>query len=416
MPRLVADREVFHTASDLAQVMAAAAVREAEGQHMLHLERGEPDFDTPPHIVEALAAAARAGETHYANPGGALPLRVALAEKLSLENGICCHPEDVVITAGATHALSMVFQALLSPGDEVLLLSPYWMMLPRMLGLVEGARWRAVPAYLDLMEDTLTPAGLATRLRASLRPETRGLYLNTPNNPTGAVLTSEQLEAVAEVARAHDLWVVSDEAYEHILFDDATHVSLASLPGMSARTVTVFTFSKSYAMTGWRLGYVVSPPALRPVLGPTLCALTTYGVFPAVQIAGLAALRGPQGAVDTMRRAYQARCDTLFAGLDGQHAVRASRPAGTFYVFADVSAALERRTVWDLVREWLELGIAVLPGTAFGPHPERVRLSLATRKEDVAEAARRLREHYSGSGARSGSRQDAGGAAASRRP
>jgi aspartate aminotransferase len=404
MPRLVADREVFRTPSDLARVMAAAAVREADGQHILHLERGEPDFDTPPHIVEALAAAARAGETHYPNPGGTLPLRVALADKLSLENGINCHPEDVVITAGATHALSMVFQALLSPGDEILLLSPYWMMLPRMLGLVEGARWRAVPAYLDLMEGTLTPAGLATRLRASLRPETRGLYLNTPNNPTGAVLTHEQLEAIAEVAREHDLWVVSDEAYEHILFDGATHVSIAALPGMAARTVTVFSFSKTYAMTGWRLGYAVSPPALRPVLGPTLCALTTYGVFPAVQIAGLAALRGPYGAVDTMRRAYQARRDALFAGLEGQHAIRAPRPAGAFYVFADVSPALERRTVWDLVREWLELGVAVLPGTAFGPYPEHVRFSLATRKEDVVEATRRLREHYAGPRVQGGSR------------
>ena len=402
MPPLVADREVFRTSSDLAQVMAAAAMREADGQRILHLERGEPDFETPPHIVEALAAAARAGETHYANPGGTLSLRVMLTEKLSLENGIACRPEDVVVTTGATHALSMAFQALLSPGDEILLLSPYWMMVPRMLALVEGARWRSVPAYLDLMDGALTPEAFAARLRASLRPETRGLYLNTPNNPTGAVLSLGQLEAVAEVAREHELWVVSDEAYERILFDDARHVSLAALPGMSARTVTVFTFSKTYAMSGWRLGYMVSPPALRPVLGPALCALTTHGVFPAVQIAGLAALKGPRGTVETMRRTYQERRDALFAGFDGLHALRAPKPAGAFYVFADVSSALERRTVWDLVREWLELGVAVLPGTAFGPHPERVRLSLATRKEDVVEAMRRLREHYAGSAGRSG--------------
>jgi len=396
MPRFVADREVFRTTSDLAQVMAAAAAREVAGQRILHLERGEPDFDTPPHIVEALAAAARAGETHYPNPAGALPLRVALTEKLSLENDIACHPEDVVVTSGATHALSIVFQALLSPGDEILLLSPYWMMVPRMLGLVEGARWRSMPAYLDLMAGTLGPAALADRLRANLRPQTRGIYLNTPNNPTGAVLSRADLEAVAEVAREHDLWVVSDEAYEHIVFDDATHVSLASLPGMASRTVSVFTFSKTYAMTGWRLGYVVSPPPLRPVLGPTLCALTTYGVFPAVQIAGLAALRGPRTAVETMRRAYQDRRDALLEGLEGMPALRVPKPAGTFYVFADVSPALERRTVWDLVRDWLELGVAVLPGTAFGPHSERVRISLATRKEDVVEATRRLRGHYAG--------------------
>ena len=402
MPRLVADREVFRTPSDLAQVIAAAAAREAEGQRILHLERGEPDFHTPPHIIEALAAAARAGETHYANPGGTLPLRVALAEKLSLENEITCHPEDVVVTAGATHALSLAFQALLSAGDEILLLSPYWMMVPRMLGLIESVHWRAVPVYLDLMAGTLSPADLAARLRACLGPRTRGLYLNTPNNPTGAVLTREQLEAIAGVAREHDLWVVSDEAYEHILFDDAAHVSLASLPGMASRTLTVFSFSKTYAMTGWRLGYVVSPPPLRPVLGPTLNALTTYGVFPAVQIAGLAALKGPQGAVDSMKHAYRDRRDVLFAGLEGQCAIQAPKPAGAFYVFADVSAALERRTVWDLVREWLELGVAVLPGTAFGLHPERVRLSLTTRKEDLLEATRRLREHYAGAGAKSG--------------
>ncbi len=201
------------------------------------------------------------------------------------------------------------------------------------------------------------------------------------------------------MAIERDLWVVSDEAYEHILFDGARHVSIASLPGMAERTISVFTFSKSYAMTGWRLGYAVSPPPLRPVMGPTLSAITTYGVFPAVQEAGLAALTGPQQQVEAMRRAYEERRDALLAGLAGQTAVRAPRPHGAFYVFPDVSAALERRTVWDLVREWLELGVSVLPGSAFGPYPERVRLSLAARREDLVEAARRLRERYAAAGA-----------------
>ena len=259
-----------------------------------------------------------------------------------------------------------------------------------------------MPVYLDVLEQGLSPEALADRLRASLQPATRALYLNTPNNPTGAVLSREHLEAVAAVACERDLWVLSDEVYEHIVFDGAEHVSVASLPGMSARTVSLFSFSKSYAMAGWRLGYVVAPPALRPVLGPALAARTTRGVFPAVQFAGLAALKGPQRAVESMRRAYQERRDLFFAQLDGQHAIRAVRPAGAFYVFADVSAALERRTVWDLVREWLELGVAVLPGTAFGPCPERVRFSLATRKEDVGEALRRLREHHAGAKAAAG--------------
>ena len=396
MPRLAAVREALSADTDLAQVAAAAASREARGQRILHLEGGEPDFATPAHVVEALIAAVRAGETRYPNPGGVLPLRVALAEKLALENGIACHPEDVVVTAGATHGLFLALRALLGPGGELLLLEPHWPPVPGMLALLDGARWRGVPAYLEVLEGRLEPGALAERLRGSVRPETRVLYLNTPNNPTGAVLSREHLEAVAGVARERDLWVVSDEAYEHILFDGAEHVSIASLPGMASRTVSLFSFSKSYAMTGWRLGCVVSPPALRPVLGPALGALTTRGVFPAVQFAGLAAMRGPQQAVETMRRAYQERRDLLFAQLEGQHALRATRPAGAFYVFADVSAALERLTVWDLVRRWLELGIAVLPGTAFGPYPERVRLSLAVRREDIAEAMRRLREHYAG--------------------
>ena len=402
MPRPAADRETLRAEADLAQVTAAAADREAKGQRILHLESGDPDFATPAHITEALTAAVRAGETHYPNPGGVLPLRVALAEKLALENGIACHPEDVVVTAGATQGLFVALRALLGPGSELLLLEPHWPVAPGVLGLLEGARWRGVPAYLEVLEGRLEPGALAERLREGVRPETRVLYLNTPNNPTGAVLSREHLEAVADVARERDLWVVSDEAYEHILFDGAEHLSIASLPGMASRTVSLFSFSKSYAMTGWRLGCVVSPPALRPVLGPSLNALTTRGVFPAVQFAGLAAMRGPQQAVEAMRRAYLERRDLLFAQLEGQSALRATRPAGAFYVFADVSAALERLTVWDLVCRWLELGIAVLPGTAFGPYPERVRLSLAVRKEDIVEAMRRLREHYAGTRAPGG--------------
>ncbi|HEY6865916.1 MAG TPA: aminotransferase class I/II-fold pyridoxal phosphate-dependent enzyme [Candidatus Eisenbacteria bacterium] len=380
--------------SELGQVMAAARAREAAGERVLHLERGEPDFETPAPIVEALAAAARAGETHYPDQRGALPLRQALVEKLGRENGIRCEPDDVVVTAGGTHALFLAFQALLSPGDELLVLSPHWMAIPKLVALAHGARYRTLPAYLDLHEDRLAPAAFAARLRAALRPETRGIYVNTPNNPTGAVLTRAQLEAVAEVAIERDLWVVSDEAYEHLLFDGARHVSLASLPGMAERTVSVYTFSKSYAMTGWRVGYVVAPPELRPTLGPLLCFYTTHGVFPAAQSAARAAITGPQDEVEVMRREYERRRDLLLEGLEGQGAIRVPAPRGAFYAFADVSGARAGRDIWDLVREWLAIGVAVLPGTAFGPeYGDWVRISLATRREDVVEGARRLREH-----------------------
>ena len=398
MPQLIADRAVLRMTSELGQVMAAARAREAAGEKVMHLERGEPDFDTPPHIVEALAAAARAGETHYPDSRGTLKLREALIEKLRRENGLSAKPDDIVVTDGGTHALFLAFQGLLSPGDEVLVLSPHWMAIPKLVGFAHGAKMRTLPTYLELGDGRMSPVDFAARLRAAIKPETRGIYVNTPNNPTGVVLTRAQLLALAEVAIERDLWVISDEAYEHLLFDGARHVSLGALPGMAERTISVFTFSKSYAMTGWRIGYVVSSAPLRPVMGPLLSFYTTHGVFPAVQTAALAALQGPQNSVDTMRRAYQERRDLLLEGLEGQTAISVPKPRGAFYAFADVSAALgsnDPKALWGLIQEWLSFGVAVLPGTAFGPEfTSHVRMSVATRREDVIEAARRLREHY----------------------
>ena len=396
MTPLLADRPVLRMTSELGKVMAAARARELAGQTIHHLERGEPDFDTASHIVEALGQAARRGETHYPDQRGVGALREALVAKLARENDSRCEVDDVVVTNGGTHGLFLVFQSLLGPGDELLALSPHWMAIPKLVGFAHGASHRSLPVYLDLLEGRLDPQGFKARLEGALTSKTRGVYLNTPNNPTGAVLSREQLQALADVAVARDLWVVSDEAYEHLLFDDARHVSLASLPGMAERTVSVFTLSKSYAMTGWRVGYVVSPPALRAVMGPLLAFYTTHGVFPSVQHAALAAVTGPQAEVERMRRAYQDRRDLLLAGLEGAASVIVPRPRGAFYAFADVSALLQGRDVWALVDEWLGFGVAVLPGTAFGPEfGGHVRMSLATRREDVGEAASLVRQHVS---------------------
>src|SRR5689334_17655372 len=198
MPRLIADRPVLRMTSELGRVMAAARTREQAGERVLHLERGEPDFDTPAHIVEALAAAARAGETHYPEVRGTLALRQALIEKLRRENGLECHPDDVTLTTGGTHALWMAFQALLSPGDEILVFSPHWMAIPKLVAMAHGARCRTLPVYLGLVGG-LAPEALADRIRAALRPETRGLYINSPNNPTGVVFPREVIEAIAAV-------------------------------------------------------------------------------------------------------------------------------------------------------------------------------------------------------------------------
>ena len=401
MPRLIADRPVLSMTSELGKVMAAAKAREQAGERVLHLERGEPDFDTPPHIVEALAAAARAGETHYPDQRGTSSLRAAILEKLARENRIVCEADDIVVTNGGTHALFLAFQAVLSAGDEVLVLSPHWMAIPKLVGFAQGASYRSLPVYLELLEGTLDPRGFAERLRGAIGPHTRGVYLNTPNNPTGAVLSLAHLEALAEVVRERDLWVISDEAYEHLLFDGAQHVSIGSFPGMAERTISVYTLSKSYAMTGWRAGYMAAPPALRPVLGPLLAFYTTHGVFPSVQSAAREAITGDQSAVETMRRAYEERRDLLLEGLGGQTAIRIPRPQGAFYAFANVSGAQAGRDIWALVEEWLSLGVAVLPGTAFGPEfGSWVRMSLATRREDICEAAVRLKQHVGAAGVR----------------
>jgi len=267
------------------------------------------------------------------------------------------------------------------------------MAIPKLVGFAHGACYRTLPIYLDLLEGRVDAATFKSRLLDALRPETKGIYLNSPNNPTGAVLTREELTALAEVAIERDLWVVSDEAYEHLLFDGAQHISIGSLPGMAERTFSVYTFSKTYAMTGWRIGYVVSPPALRPVMGPLLAFYTTHGVFPAAQSAARVAITGPQDTVETMRRAYQERRDLLVDGLKSQSAVRVPTPRGAFYAFADVSVALQGRDIWALIDQWLGFGVAVLPGTAFGPeYGSWVRMSLATRQEDIVEAAARVRQ------------------------
>ncbi len=400
MPRLIADRPVLHMTSELGRVMAAARSREQAGERVLHLERGEPDFDTPPHIVEALAKAARDGHTHYPDARGERSLREALMEKLARENGIHTHVDDLVVTAGGTHGLYLALQCLLSAGDEVLVLSPHWMALPKLVGFAAGASYRTLPVYLELQADAWTPAEFADRLRAALKPTTRGVYLNTPNNPTGVVVSREHLAALAEVAIERDLWVLSDEAYEHLTYDGARHVSVASLPGMAERTVSVFTFSKTYAMTGWRVGYVASPEAMRQVMAPLLAFYTTHGVFPAAQLAAREAVTGPQDAVARMRAAYDERRRLLLDGLAGGTAVYAPVPKGAFYAFANVSVARAGRDLWTMIDEWLGFGVAALPGTAFGPeYSDWVRLSLATRAEDVAEAARRIAQH-AGAGAR----------------
>lgn len=346
---------------------------------VIHLEVGEPDFVTPGHIVAAAAEAAARGHTGYAPNAGLTPLREALAERLTRRRGYPVPVEQVVVTNGGTGALYSSLAALISPGDEVLLPDPGW---PNYVGMATllGARPVCYPSADGFLPD---PGGIE-RL---VGPRTRVLVLNSPSNPVGAVIPEKLMTALTELAARHGLWVVSDEVYEDMAFGGEA----ASACTPDGNVITVHSFSKTYAMTGWRVGYAVAPAPVASVISKAQEPLISCVNTPA-QMAALAALEGPQDCVARMRESYRERRDRVLATFDGTP-VRAHTPAGAFYIWVDVSAA--GRGGAEFARTLIaERGTAVVPGTAFGPSgASSIRVSVATAAESLLEGARRIVEH-----------------------
>lgn len=350
----------------------------------IHLEVGEPDFPTPEHVVRAAAQAAGAGHTRYTPNAGIPSLREALAEKVGSRNGYATDPTQVVVTAGGVEALFSVLLTLLEPGDEVLLPDPAWPNFGMIAHLL-GARVLSYPltaegGFLPRVED----------LERLVTERTRVLLVNTPSNPLGAVVPGPLLEELLAFSRRHGMWLLSDEVYDEIVFDDS-FVSTGALARPDDAVVSIYSFSKVYAMTGWRVGYCVSPPALAALLTGVQEPIVSCVNAPA-QMAALAALTGPQDAVAQMRAAYRERRDQVLAVL-GDAGLAAVRPSGAFYVWVDVSAA--GSPSMDLARDLLAREhVAVAPGSAFGPQGEGyVRISLASSAADLKEGARRLGRH-----------------------
>ena len=337
----------------------------------LRLEIGEPCFPTPQHIVEAAAKAARDGFTRYTAGAGIAPLRAVISEKLARINGLEIPPERVIVSHGAMSGLLTSFAAVLEPGDEVLLPDPgwpNWEMMVRLLG--------AIPRRYALSEAAGFVPDLAA-LEAAIGPRTRALLVNSPSNPTGAVYPADVLESIVALARRHDLWLVSDECYDEMCFD-APHVSPARFD-RDGRVISVFSCSKTYAMTGWRVGYVAAPPALAGTLAklqqPVLASVSAVS-----QMAALAALSGPQQCVSTMRDHYRARRDEAMALLAAR-SIAGYRPQGAFYLMLDVGRESSR-----FARELLEdRNVAVAPGAAFGDAASSyVRVALCVEADDLA--------------------------------
>jgi aspartate/methionine/tyrosine aminotransferase len=365
------------------EVSARARALEAEGRDIIHLQIGEPDFDTPANIREAAKRALDEGATHYAPYPGIPALREAIAEDAAARKGFPVDPSQVFVTVGGKGVMLYAILGIVDPGDEVLVPDPGYPIYESLTRFV-GATPVALPIRManEFRIDVDELAGLIT-------PRTRLLVLNSPANPTGGFLTRADLERIAALCIRHDLMVLADEIYARILYDGAEHVSIAALPGMAERTIVLDGFSKTYAMTGWRLGYAIVPEALREAYGTLI--INTISCAPTfVQAGAVEALRGPQGPIAAMVAEFKARRDLIVDGLKAIPGVRCLRPSGAFYVFPDISGTgLDGPTFAE--RALHEAGVCVLSGTAFGTlGGDHIRISYANSRENLSEALRRL--------------------------
>jgi aspartate/methionine/tyrosine aminotransferase len=348
----------------------------------IHLEVGEPDFPTPPHIVDAAHRAAQDGFTRYTSNAGLPRLREALAAKLARVNGYEVEPSQVVVAAGGVEAINIALTALTDPGDEVLIPDPAWpgyVQMASLLGL-DGRRYHQTAATDHLPS--------IAELEQLIGERTRVLILNSPSNPLGAVIPPARLAELVELCERRDLWLISDECYDEIAFDGPATSTMAVAP--SPRVVSVHSFSKVYAMTGWRVGYAAAAPAIAAALARLQEPLISSVNAPA-QMAALEAIEGPQDVVAEMRDAYRDRRD-LAVGRLAEVGLTALRPAGAFYIWVDVSAA--GVPCADFARDLVEShGVAVAPGTAFGPSGEGfVRVCLAADPAALITGIDRLAE------------------------
>ena len=373
-------------------VTAKAAKLKADGLDVVSFGAGEPDFDTPDHIKAAARESLDKGVGKYTDVAGILPLRKAIAAELSAVHKTSITPDQVLVSTGAKHSLYNLFMALIDPGDEVLIPAPYWVSYPDMVMLAGGR-----PIILETRaEDDF--AVTAAQVEEAITPRTRAIVLNNPSNPTGAVYTKAQIEALAEVCVKHHLLIISDDIYRQLVYGDAQYHSIAAVsPQVAERTVLVDGVSKTYAMTGWRIGYTAGPLPLIKAMSK-IQGQSTSNPTHISQIATLAALTGPQDCVATMRKAFDERRQEMVKLLRAIPGVSCREPKGAFYAFPDVSAFVGKKTPEGSILDddvqlcdWLvEVHkVAIVPGSGFGA-PGFVRLSYATSMKNIQEGVSRI--------------------------
>ncbi len=365
------------------EIKQKAKQYEDRGLKVIHLELGEPDFDTPENIVRAGMQAMEDGFTHYGPALGLPAFREIIAKYVSSYKNIQVDASNIVVTPGAKPILFYTILSLVNPGDEVIIPSPGFMIYEAMTRFVGG-----IPVPLPMTEESNFRFSL-TDLEERLSSKTKLLILNSPQNPTGGVLTREDLEGVADLVRDRDLMILSDEIYDRMIYTEETPVSIASLPGMQEKTIILDGFSKTYAMTGWRLGYGVMSQEAAAIFNPLIVSSNSCTAS-FTQMAGIEALTGDQTAVTDMIQEFRKRRDVMIEGLNSITGIRCVQPSGAFYAFPNIgSFGLSSQEMTDYLLD--EAQVATLPGSTFGEHGEGyIRLSYANSVENLQEALNRI--------------------------
>lgn len=370
------------------EVLVKAKALEAQGKHIVHLEIGEPDFETPSNIKNAAKQALDKGFTHYGPSPGLPDLRKTIAERMSAHLGVPFNMNQVVVTPGGKPIMFFVILACVDEGDEVIYPNPGFPIYESVINFVGGK-----PVPLPLREENDFRVDIA-ELKKLITPKTRMLIINTPGNPTGGILTKDDLRQIAELAVKHDLIVLSDEIYSRILYDGFEHVSITTFPGMQERTIILDGFSKTYAMTGWRLGFGIMPEELVPKLAQ-LQINSNSCTASFTQMAGVEALSGPQAEVEQMVVEFKRRRDVIVDGLNAIPGFQCHKPLGAFYVFPNITrTGKTSRFLGDYLLN--QAGVACLSGTAFGAFGEGyLRFSYANSVENIMLALDRIKQAVS---------------------
>ncbi|MBM7569857.1 pyridoxal phosphate-dependent aminotransferase [Aquibacillus albus] len=384
----LANRVKTLTPSSTLAITAKAKELKKQGHDVIGLGAGEPDFNTPEHILEAANKAMYDGFTKYTPAGGTVELKNAIIKKMKQDQGLTYQNDEVIVTTGAKHALFTLFQVLLNPDDEVIIPAPYWVSYPEQVKLAEGKP--VIVEALEKNEFKITP----DQLENIITPKTKAIIINSPSNPTGVMYTKDELKAIGDICLKHKLLIVSDEIYEKLIYTDEPHVSIAEIsPELKEQTIVINGVSKSHSMTGWRIGYAVGNNKIIKAM-TNLASHSTSNPTSIAQYAATAAYESTQEQVDKMREAFKERLSKLYEWITDIPGIQCVKPKGAFYLFPNVSEAVKLNG-FDTVDEWVtalleEEKVALVPGSGFGS-PNNVRLSYAISLDQLEEASKRIK-------------------------